>query len=113
MVSALGRHALPLSINRHREGNVSRMLPFWHYLPWILSPVLAAGLGLSRRIVPARNNRPSRRGLGLVRLITVLTGNEDRRRAGLELARLSRDDLTGTSSYMDPPPPPVPPPERS
>lgn len=87
-------------------------MPVWHYLPWIINPVLGAGVGLSRRIAPAKN-QPPRRGLGLARLITVLTGNEARRRVGLELARLARDDLTGTESYVDPPQPPVPPPERS
>jgi hypothetical protein len=88
------------------------MVPFWHYLPWIISPVVGAGVGLSRRIAPAKN-QPSRRGLGLVCLITMLTRDKDRCRTGLELARvLGRDDLTGTTSYVDPPPPPVPPPEE-
>jgi hypothetical protein len=32
----------------------------------------------------------------------MLTGNDERRRTGLELARLARDDLTGTVSYVDP-----------
>jgi hypothetical protein len=88
------------------------MVPFWHYLPWIISPVVGAGVGLSRRIAPAKN-QPSRRGLGLVRLIGAITRNDKRARQSLEILRLSRDDLTGTSSYLDPPPPPVPPPERS
>jgi hypothetical protein len=92
---------------------VASLMPIWHYLPWATGPALAAGLSLARRIVPAHDKQPSKRGLGLVRLITVLTGNDARRRAVLELARLDRDDLTGTESYVDPPPPHDPPPERS
>ncbi|MGH7868977.1 MAG: hypothetical protein ACREP9_15405 [Candidatus Dormibacteraceae bacterium] len=98
---------------KSRERTLPQMSYIWEHLPWLtISPAVVAALGLWRRIAPTRNEQPSKRGLGLVRLITVLTRDEERRRAGLELARLALDDLTGTTSYVDPPQPSVPPPRE-
>ena len=89
------------------------MLPFEHYLPWAISPAVASGLGIWwQQAAASHKERTSKRGLGLVRLIGVLTRDQERRRVSLEIIRLGREDLTGTSSYVDPPPS-GPPPERS